>query len=94
MGQMLHHEGTGRQGAVTSLARWVHHILSHKGTEKNLLCDVLHQGPWMAIQSAKIVSVVGSTAKSLKLQSKSIDPNLIGAHSLRAGGAMALKIMG
>ena len=91
MGQMLHHEGTGSNGAVASLARWVHHILSHKGTEDNLLCDVLHQGTWTAIHSAEIVTAVHTAAKSLKLQNKGIDPD---AHSLRAGGAMALIIMG
>ena len=34
---------------------------------------------------------MASTA--LNLQERGIDPDMIGAHSLRAGGAMALKIM-
>jgi len=40
------------------------------------------------------VGAVHTAAKSLNLQDKGIDPDLIGTHSLRAGGAMALKIMG
>ena len=94
MGQTLHHQGTGQGRAVASLARRVHHILSNNGTEENLLCDVLANDTWTAIQSAEIVAAVRSAAKSLNLQHKGIDPDLIGAHSLRAGGAMALKIMG
>ena len=79
---------------MASLARRVHHILSNNGTEENLLCDILHNDAWSEIQSAEIVAAVRSASKSLKLQEKGIDPDLIGAHSLRAGGAMALKIMG
>ena len=38
--------------------------------------------------------MVRETATKLNLQDQAIDPDLIGAHSLRAGGAMALKLQG
>eukprot|EP00979_Chaetoceros_neogracilis_P012298 scaffold3199_cov232-Chaetoceros_neogracile.AAC.1 len=45
-------------------------------------------------RSSEIVAAVRAAAKALKLHDRGIDPDMIGAHSLRAGGAMALKIMG
>ena len=38
--------------------------------------------------------MVRKAASKLKLHDQGIDPDLIGAHSLRAGGAMALKLHG
>ena len=37
---------------------------------------------------------IRSAASSLKLHTKGLDIDLIGVHSLRAGGAMALKLQG
>ena len=93
-GQTIHHESTGPTGAVAALARRVHHILSHGGTEANLICAVCIDQNWTSVESSHIVALVRLAAKSLKLHVQGIDPDLIGAHSLRAGGAMALKIWG
>ena len=41
-----------------------------------------------------MVAAVSATAKTLKLHEQAIIPDLVGAHSLRAGGAMALKLHG
>ena len=38
--------------------------------------------------------MVRSTAKAMEMEKQGIYPDLIGAHSLRAGGAMALKLHG
>ena len=38
--------------------------------------------------------MVRESAKDLKLQEVAIDPDLLGSHSLRAGGAMSLKLHG
>ena len=81
-------------GAVEALACRVHHILSNGGSDQQLICDVFHNDTWTSVLSSEIVSTVRTAAKSLKLQDRGIDPDMIGAHSLRAGGAMALKIMG
>ena len=93
-GQTLHQESTGPNGAVAALARRIHHILSNGGRETNLICDVWERDTWTSVHSSKIVSAVRMASKALKLHERGIDPDMIGAHSLRAGGAMALKIMG
>jgi len=93
-GQTLHQESTGPTGAVAALAKRVHHILSNGGTEDQLICDVFENDKWSSVQSSEIVSAVRTAAKALNLQDRGIDSDMIGAHSLRAGGAMALKIMG
>ena len=93
-GQTLHHESTGPGGAVAAVARRVHHIISNGGNGENLICDVCINNKWHSVESQEIVGAVRTAAKALNLQDKGIDPDLIGAHSLRAGGAMALKIMG
>ena len=93
-GQTLHHESTGAKGAVAALAKRVHHILHNGGSESNLLCDVWQHEAWTSITSSEMVQAVRMAAKSLKLQDRGIDPDMIGSHSLRAGGAMALKITG
>ena len=39
-------------------------------------------------------SAVRASVKTLELHKNGIDPDLVGVHSLRAGGAMALKLQG
>ena len=46
------------------------------------------------VQSKQIVDAVRAATHTLKLQRQAIDPDLVGAHSLRAGGATALKLQG
>ena len=94
MGQTLHHESMCSMGSMVSLSNRVHHTLSNKGTEDNMLCDVCIRKAWTKVTSGDIFRAVRTTAKTLKLHERVIDLNMIGAHSLRAGGAMELKIMG
>jgi hypothetical protein len=93
-GQTLHQESTGPDGAVAALARRVHHILSNGGNDRQLICDVFDNDAWASVHSSEIVGAVRTASIALNLQERGIDPDMIGAHSLRAGGAMALKIMG
>ena len=48
----------------------------------------------MDIEAHHIIKMVRNTAKQLKLHQQAIDHDLVGAHLLRAGGAMALKLHG
>ena len=59
-----------------------------------MLCDVCHNKAWIEVTSGDIFKVARTATKTLKLQEMGIDPNMIGAHSLQAGGARALRIMG
>ena len=94
VGETLYQEATGPNGAVACLATRVSHILGNGGNGDNLICDYCVDGEWYAVDSSDIVRIVRTAVRSLNLQYKGIDPDLVGAHSLRAGGAMALKLMG
>ena len=93
MGKTLHHKSMGSKGSVADLARRVYRMLSNKEKEDNLLSDVFHNEAWAEVTSADIVTAVRTTAKILTIQERVIDPDMIGAHSFRAGGAMAIKTM-
>ena len=43
---------------------------------------------------AETLSECSEPPKTVKLRDRVIDPDMIGAHSPRSGGVMALKIMG
>ena len=95
MGQTITQHATGNAMCPSqSLARLVHHILSNGGTDNILLCAYFANDKWHTVESKAVVDMVRTTAKAMRLDKTGIDPDLIGAHSLRAGGAMALKMHG
>ena len=97
MGDTIHHEAVPHLQAcpIKALAHRVHHILHNGGTDESLLCAYFtDQQEWHTVSSSQIINAVRTAAKILKLDQHAIDPDLIGAHSLRAGGAMALKLHG
>jgi len=97
MGDVITHEThrNNQNGPVQALARRVFHILNNGGTKDTLLCDfITHEGIWHSITPDHMRSSLRKAALKLKFHEKGIDPRDIGVHSLRAGGAMALKMMG
>ena len=96
MGDTIHQNSTGTPNCpVRALALRVHHILSNGGATNALLCSVFtEKGQWEFVTAKDIITTVRAAARKLNLQEQAIDPDLIGAHSLRAGGAMALKLHG
>ena len=97
MGETITHETVkdATHGPVTATARRVHHILSNGGTENNLLSDYIDEnGVWNTITASQMRSGVRTSVRVLNLHKNGIDPDLVGVHSLRAGGAMALKLQG
>ena len=97
MGETITHETilNERHGPVTALARRVHHILSNGGNEDNLLADYIDEnGKWHTVTSSQMRVGVREGVRVLELHKNGIDIDLIGVHSLRAGGAMALKLQG
>jgi len=69
-------------------------ILSNKNSVQQLIFDVCQDSSWCLVSGSGIVSAVRMAAKALKLHDCEIEPGIIRAHSLRAGGAMGLKITG
>jgi integrase len=95
MGETIHQKSTGSNLCpVKALAHRVDHITVHNGRNDRLLCDYFANGEWHSVRSNDIIQMVRAAAKALHLDKQGIDPDLIGAHSLRAGGAMALKLHG
>ena len=95
MGQTItQHATNATHCPVKALAHIVHDILSAGRSDKNLLYLVRMGTNWQDITSQNVISMIRQVAQSLCLQDQAIDPDLIGAHSLRAGGAMALKLHG
>ena len=95
MGQTISHNITGTKSCpVRALASIVHHILSHGGSDSDPLSSYYYKGDWKTVTAKQIVTRVRSVVAELNLAEHGIDPDLVGAHSLRAGGAMALKLHG
>ena len=72
----------------------VHTILQDCGTTYTLLCAYKRSSTWEHVQLADMIAVVLTATKQLKLHHHRIDLDLVGSHSLQAGGTMALKING
>ena len=88
-------QNNDKHGPIISAARRIHHILSNGGTDENLFCNFLtDEGMWQSITSADMRMAVRLRVHQLGLQDHGIDPDLVGVHSLQAGGAMALKLQG
>ena len=48
----------------------------------------------MSVTPKLLIAMIRAAVKTLHLNDAGIDPDLVGNHSLRAGGAMALKLKG
>ena len=95
MGQTITQHLTGTTAfPVSALAHIVYDILSNGWDEDPLLCSIWNGKTWVDIEAHHIIKMVCDTAKKLKLHHQTIDHDLVGAHSLRAGIAMALKLHG
>ena len=80
---------------VKALALRVHHILAKGGSEDSPICDYMDESnTWHHVDSRFLITAIRNTVKELNLADTGIDPDLVGVHSLRAGGAMALKLHG
>ena len=79
---------------VKSLAHIVAECVNNGSTDDTLLCDYKHNNKWHSVKSKHIINLVRATAVALNLSKHAIDPDLVGAHSLQAGWAMALKLHG
>ena len=97
MGTCIHHECTNKPTSpIKALARLVHNALQNGGNNDTLLCSYFCQSSheWRSVTSTDIIKMTREMVTTLQLHTKGIDPDLVGAHSLRAGGAMALKLHG
>ena len=97
MGTCIHHHCSHKSTSpVKALARIVHRIFTMGGSDDTLLCAYVDPSThgWSNVTSQDIIQAVRASVKDLNLHEQGIDPDLVAAHSLRAGGAMALKLHG
>ena len=95
MGQTITQHASGTMEClVAALAIVVHKILTNGGNDDTILCSVKINSGWEDINSPQIISMVRDTAAELKNHEQAINLDLVGAHLLRAGGTMALKLHG
>jgi hypothetical protein len=98
MGQTIHHSAIkdNLNCPIHAIARRVSHILHNGGTTDNYICDVKQKQSkhWYQITAPDMRTNIRKAVTTLKLHKSGIDPDLVGVHSLRAGGAMALKLTG
>ena len=72
----------------------MHHVLHHRGTNDTFLCKYWTQQGFQAVTSADLITAIWLLVIVHRLDKAGINPDLIGVHSLQAGGAMALKLHG
>ena len=97
MGETITHETMQdiTHGPVKAAVCWVSHILTNSGTEDSHLCNYIDETRlWNAVTPTNIRATLHTVVQTLKLHKCGIDPDLVGIHSLRAGGAIALKLQG
>eukprot|EP00978_Attheya_sp_CCMP212_P045877 scaffold364507_cov33-Attheya_sp.AAC.1 len=95
-GDQLHYEANGSEFCpVKALAHRIHHILSHGGTEESVLSTYFDDDGEIAfLRGDDIVKGVRLAVIALDLPKAGIKAEQVGSHSLRAGGAMAMKLNG
>eukprot|EP00957_Ditylum_brightwellii_P077489 5888155-Ditylum_brightwellii.AAC.1 len=79
---------------VKALTRQVQHVLANGGSHEDLICMYENKGKLVAVTLHDMIQQLRTAVKTMDPQKKGIDPDLIGIHSLQAGGAMALKLHG
>ena len=93
----IHHEAiTDKSGycPIKALAYRIQHILSHGGDDASWLCDYWDGPQWRKVTVQKMTTAVKNATIDTKLYEQGITPKDVSSHSLRAGGAMALKLNG
>ena len=95
MGQTIHQESLQENYCpVKALARRISHILTNGGTADTPLCMYKETATESTVTPKDMIQLIRASVKRLKLNEAGIDPDIVGVHSLRAGGAMALKLHG
>ncbi len=97
-GQCITQQCTGTlYSPIKSLARRVHHIMSHTANESVPIYNYCKPGyrTWSHITANNINTTLKQAAGDIGLYSQfGYDPSDISSHSLRAGGAMAMHLNG
>eukprot|EP00957_Ditylum_brightwellii_P199320 15193380-Ditylum_brightwellii.AAC.1 len=85
MGQTIHLESIDEDySPVKALARRVFYILDNKGTDTSPLCQYVTEDTISNVNPTDMITTIRQAVTRLGLHKASIDPDLVGVHSLRA----------
>lgn len=95
-GQLIHHQGfQAKDCPVRALAHRVAHITQHTKDDRTILSTYFDaKGYKHRVTSDQMNKAVKQAIIGLNLAKTGITPDIVGSHSLRAGGAMAMKLNG
>lgn len=94
-GQLIHHEASNQHNCpVRALARRISSITRHTHNLDTPISAVYTSRGWSHVLSTDINNVVKDAVTALNLTSAGFHRRLVSSHSLRAGGAMAMKLNG
>ena len=96
-GQLIHHfEPRGvKHGPIASLAHRIHHIMTHTSDATTPISAFWNKpGQPQQVYAGGINSFLKDTVRTLGYDKSGFDPKFVSSHSLRAGGAMAMKLNG
>jgi hypothetical protein len=96
MGQTIHHDTFDSDlSPVKALAWRVHHILINGGSNDSYICEYITENEkFTDVKPDDLIKSIRLSITTLNLDMAGINPDLVGVHSLRAGGAMSLKLQG
>eukprot|EP00957_Ditylum_brightwellii_P039933 3023164-Ditylum_brightwellii.AAC.1 len=95
MRQTIHQEASTFPGyPIKALAQQLHSILQQGNNNTSLLSEVHRDEIIYHVTPADMIVLLCQAVHTLKLNELGINPDLIRAHSLQKGGAMALKLNG
>lgn len=94
-GQTVYHEALKKKRCpIRGLAHRVHHILSNGGEESTIILAYKITNGIRLLSAEDIVEGIRLATVALRLDKNRYTPEMVGSHSLRAGGAMAMKLNG
>ena len=93
MGQIVHQESfDSTYIPVEALARQVHRIMKYGGHAEPLICIFYNNNALTPVNATNMIDIIRKYIIRLKLHKKGIYLDLFGVHSVRIGGAIALKL--
>ena len=94
-GQTIHHHATGLVDCpMRATARRIHHILANTNDHSTIISACFNNGHRRKVSARQINSAVKQGVEMTGLLNQGYTTKSVSSHSLRAGGAMAMKLNG
>ena len=93
IGQTIQQESLHKNHCpVKALTCRISHILANGGTSNTLLCMYKDNTTESTVMPMDMIQSIRASMKCLKLHKAGIDPNIVGVHSLHAGGSHGIEV--